>query len=122
MSEMSREMSSIGILNSEVNPADLIGYNGETARKLLDALKEYDYLIALMQKSFFDNMQYDPFKSPFDEIPPANVRILVNNVLHKLEEDIWTALRRAESTLMESSIPPHPMDKNDLSKKSFDKE
>jgi hypothetical protein len=79
-----------GVLNSELDPTDLVHQYGGGIDKLLEALNQPEYLIALMQRNFYRNFRYDPEGDEWENITPKEYREKIKSLLEKLEDKIWT--------------------------------
>lgn len=69
-----------GVTNSAVDPAELVDSECE-CRTLLHALKDPDYLIALLQKHVYDLHSYDPEDDRFANVTPETYRRIMNDML-----------------------------------------
>ena len=76
-----------GVYNSETDPKSFT-YDG-----LLEALKEPDYLISLMQAHAFNTYRYN-LEGDWDSIAPGAYKKFINGELQILENQIWSALER----------------------------
>ena len=82
-----------GIINSELNPEQ------QNPSALFIALKQQDYLVALMQKNFFDSFKYDYDAERFRNITPRSYVDAMSKALRILENDIFSALETASNSL-----------------------
>jgi hypothetical protein len=80
-----------GIINSALNPVeDLDEVN------LASFLLEPDYLIGLLQKSFFNMNNYDPDSYDWENITPAQYRAAMSRTLDRLDEEVWDIFDRQQ--------------------------
>lgn len=96
-----------GIVNSELSVEEIQKERGTKA--LFDALKEHDFIIALLQKTVFSNIQYSPEDPRFENMSPKYFAQTVNDALNQLESDVWSALIRLERTLRDNGVVPYPV-------------
>ena len=75
-----------GIINSELRTSDL------RADQLEDALHESDYLVALMQRNFFEQFRYDPEDDRFANVTPDEYRAFMKERLERLAGGVWEVL------------------------------
>lgn len=92
-----------GILNSALEPVSDMGIE-----KLRLALREHDYLIALLQNAAFRGINYSVNDKRFADVTPNEFREVVNAALLYLEGDLWAALRKFEEKLAANGISPWP--------------
>jgi len=90
-----------GVLNSELNPIDLVQNYGGSLDKLREALSQPEYLIALMQKNFYYTFRYDLESNEWENITPKEYREKIKSLLEKLEDKVWTGLVDVENEMRE---------------------
>ncbi len=78
------------IIASSVNPA--------TNENLLQDLKEPEYLIELIQNWFQTNYGYN-LDGKWDRTTPEDYKLVMNKQLRDIEDAIWKAIIKAESTV-----------------------
>lgn len=88
-----------GVINSELNPIDLVQHYGGSLDKLAEALSQPEYLIALMQKYFYYTFRYDLESNEWENITPREYREKIKSLMEKLEDKIWTDLVDVEKEM-----------------------
>ena len=88
-----------GVLNSELNPADLVLHHGGSLDKLRGALSQPEYLIALMQKNLYYTFRFDTESDDWENITPKEYREKMKVLQEKLEDKVWTALVDVETEM-----------------------
>lgn len=95
-----------GVINSAINP--LIDFNLDTERERLgNALLDTDYLIALCQKSFFNDQNYDENDPKWENVTPKQYREGMGAALAYLEDKLYEAFIKSENILRDcAGLPP----------------
>lgn len=87
-----------GVINSELEPKDLISIDGNIT-KLAEALSQPEYLIALMQRNFYNTFRYDLEHDDWGNITPNQYRNKIKQLLESLKDKMWVALSDVESEM-----------------------
>lgn len=97
-----------GIINSELNPEELIVIDPKTNKvdhsKLLGSLKEKDYLIGLFQKMFFDLHTFNVESEVWENVTPVEYTKVMKEAMNKLDCDLAEAYWRASSKIHELAV------------------
>ena len=83
-----------GIHNSEIDPEDMA--DGDSVNyKLVAALRDPEYLIALMQTSLCSAYRFNPDSPVMGDISPNQYKRVMNDALLEFEKNVYTALEKA---------------------------
>ena len=87
-----------GILNSEVDPGDLQA-NDTLDSRLANALRDPQYLIALMQSAICTSYRFNPNAPEMGDVTPNQYRGVMNEALRELEKSVVNALENASQQI-----------------------
>jgi hypothetical protein len=87
-----------GILNSEIDPEDLQASDTLDPR-LASALRDHQYLIALMQTAVCATYRFNPNAPEMGDVTPNQYRGVMNEALLELEKNVVSALEKASQQI-----------------------
>jgi len=100
-----------GILNSEIDPEDLCEGDSDNSR-LINALRDHQYLIALMQTAVCSAYRFNPNSIEMGDVTPNQYRNVMNEALRELEKSVVSALEKASQQITAGlNLSDHPKKK-----------